>query len=164
MKTLIQETLIEIGQMKDYDKITIQDICNYACIEKEDFKSYYQEVFDVILEIDDVMLQKIKQRLPHDNTYFLDEYMMIYLSFLKEHEDYYRMMVRGDGLKEDETGYISLFQHFTEPFQMNSEHIFDEFQRQATPIIKQWINHGFIEDEKEIIQKMISQRGCNEIK
>lgn len=63
-KKLIKRTMIELMQEKEVQNITVTDICNRADLNRGTFYTYHQDVYSLVSEIENEILDDI--------TYILD--------------------------------------------------------------------------------------------
>jgi len=73
-KELLKNSLIELIEIKEYNKITIKEICERANVNRTTFYKYYNDVDSLLLEIEDDIFKIIKNELKdnHDINRILD--------------------------------------------------------------------------------------------
>lgn len=64
-RSLIQEAFLELMQNKPIGKITVKAICEAAAISRPTFYSYYDDVYDLIKQMEDSFIMKIKKEIPN---------------------------------------------------------------------------------------------------
>ena len=60
-KQIIKETLLQLLEEKDINKITVSEICKIADINRATFYRYYIDVYDLLEKIEDDFTKKIKK-------------------------------------------------------------------------------------------------------
>lgn len=58
-RKLIKHTMIELMQEKEVQNITVTDICNRAELNRGTFYTYYQDVYSLVSEIENEILDDI---------------------------------------------------------------------------------------------------------
>lgn len=61
----IRNALIELAEEKDVEKITVKEPCERAEISKPAFYSHYGNIYDVVDEIENEVVQKVCDRMAH---------------------------------------------------------------------------------------------------
>ena len=59
-KRMIQEAVLELLETTGPDKLTVTDVCQRADVNRSTFYAYYAEIRDVIREIEDDLLQRLR--------------------------------------------------------------------------------------------------------
>ena len=97
---LMNEALIRSLDKKDYEYITVKEICDIAGVNRSTFYLHYETMEDLLLETIESMFNDLKNRYTSDFVtekiidsknmdsmkLFTREYSIPYLSFLKEHK------------------------------------------------------------------------------
>ncbi len=61
----IRNALIELAEEKDVDKITVKELCERAEISKPAFYSHYGNIYDVIDEVENEVVQRVCDQMAH---------------------------------------------------------------------------------------------------
>ena len=61
----IRNALIELAEEKDVDKITVKELCERAEISKPAFYSHYGNIYDVVDEVENEVVQKVCDQMAH---------------------------------------------------------------------------------------------------
>ena len=61
----IRNALIELAEEKEVDKITVKELCERAEISKPAFYSHYGNIYDVVDEIENEVVQKVCDQMAH---------------------------------------------------------------------------------------------------
>lgn len=61
----IRKALIELAEEKDVDKITVKELCERAEISKPAFYSHYGNIYDVIDEVENEVVQRVCDQMAH---------------------------------------------------------------------------------------------------
>lgn len=126
----MDEALLEILEKKDYAYITVKEICEKAGVNRSTFYLHYETINDLLMEsieyvhqqfLDYVKLDSVGvvsriRSCPTEELYlFTPEYLMPYLTYIKEHKRLFRTMVDNPvSLQLDKT-YQRMFQHVFNP-------------------------------------------------
>lgn len=96
---LMNESLVRLLDKKDYEFITVKEICEVAGVNRSTFYLHYESMNDLLLETIENMFNELKNRYSRDFSIekivendelenlklFTPEYSIPYLTFLKEH-------------------------------------------------------------------------------
>lgn len=61
----VRNALIELAEEKDVDKITVKELCERAEISKPAFYSHYGNIYDVVDEVENEVVQKVCDQMAH---------------------------------------------------------------------------------------------------
>lgn len=61
----IRNALIELAEEKDVGKITVKELCERAEISKPAFYSHYGNIYDVVDEVENEVVQKVCDQMAH---------------------------------------------------------------------------------------------------
>ena len=155
---LMDQALLALLDKKDYEFITIKEICQKAGVNRSTFYLHYENVDDLLVETIEMMNKKFqstfdnKKLNPADldkKDLFLidDEYIIPYLNLLKEHKKIYKLIHNKPHIFNSQGAfqklYSELFQVILEKFGVSNkkdrEYIFAFFSFGAVAIIQKWI-------------------------
>ena len=170
-KNIIKETFINLLEKKEINKITVSEICKKADINRSTFYRYYLDVYDLLNQIQNELIDKLKN-IKSDNIYtvesfseeilnvFLEEKKLIKILFDTNDNIYFlnsvlevayqkckeSWLVDNHNLSEDEIEYASIF-------------IFNG----ALGIVNYWVKNNFDKDVDEIVNIIndLSNYGIN---
>ncbi|AWK52983.1 hypothetical protein DIC82_19180 [Clostridium beijerinckii] len=167
----IQRTLLELLENKDFNKITVQEICTSAKINRSTFYSHYLDVYDLIDKTELNMHNKLITL--YENTgiskanFLSTKYITIFLKFIYQYKNFYRVRLQTRKNFPIEQGFETLLNEIIKPycqkkgFKSESEmmYFFVYIQAGFTMMLKRWVDNDFNESPEElseIILKCIS--------
>lgn len=88
----IRDIFLELLKKKDISRITVKEICAAAHINRATFYIHHEDIYELMQCIESDMYQyfKILFTVP-GKTYSLRERFLHLFSFIKEHQDFYRI-------------------------------------------------------------------------
>ena len=174
---LMDEALIRLLEVKDYEYITVKEICEKAGVNRSTFYLHYETVNDLLSEC----LENIKKRFfdsfakkPNDfigsiGTVPLDDLVLIrsdylrpYLTFFKENQTLFRAVYKNPSCMQTEAQYSGISDFVLRPI-MKRFHIPETEQKYqiaffvngSMAIVREWINGGCKESVEEIETVML---------
>ena len=172
---LMNEALIRSLDKKDYEYITVKEICDIAGVNRSTFYLYYETMEDLLLETIESMFNDLKNRYTSDFVtekiidsknmdsmkLFTREYSIPYLSFLKEHKKAFMVAINHQALFKVESIFNALYKTLFEPilsrFKVSNEekkYVIAYFMSGIHAIIIEWIK-GNCEDDINLIADII---------
>lgn len=173
---LMNQALIEILNKKEYEFITIKEICIKAGVNRSTFYLHYDNIEDLFYEtlenIDKKFIsyfeeshtdvtERIRQS-PKDNLIFISpEYLKPYLQYVKDNKAVYQVYVRRPQKMRAQEKFNSLNRHILFPIFKRfgiEENRYDYFSAYyingVSAIINEWIKRGCA-DETDYVCKVI---------
>lgn len=172
---LMNEALIRSLDKKDYEYITVKEICDIAGVNRSTFYLHYETMEDLLLETIESMFNDLKNRYTSDFVtekiidsknmdsmkLFTREYSIPYLSFLKEHKKAFMVATNHQALFKVESIFNALYKTLFEPilsrFKVSNEekkYVIAYFMSGIHAIIIEWIK-GNCEDDINLIADII---------
>ena len=173
---LMNEALISLLDKKDFKYITIKDICLKAGVNRSTFYLHYETIDDLLNECSTYITNKFYNYLNTyisdknitskidfasiENLYFMTpEYLVPYLTFVKENKKLYSTMMNySTTLKLDES-YNKMFKEIFNPIlerfnvdEYKREYILSFFLSGINSIVRIWLNNDCKEDINTIIE------------
>jgi len=112
-KKLIRQAFMElIQQKKDVTKITVTDISRIADINRSTFYAHYKDVYSVIEEIEEEIINKMIDYMSVDYLEFTrdpEKTMRAAARQLESNEEYYKLLLKTDGASEFLTRLQNIF-------------------------------------------------------
>lgn len=163
----IRDIFLELLKKKELSKITVREICLLADINRTTFYLHHADIYELMQCIESDMYHyfKIIFTSPGKN-YCLRERFLHLFSFIKEHQDFYRIYLSG-------TRQPSIFDYAMLP---ESDIRIQKFLRQSkidsaseyeycqtfflaglTAFIQKWLNNGCLESEEELLHLLTRQ-------
>lgn len=172
---LMNEALIRSLDKKDYEYITVKEICDIAGVNRSTFYLHYETMEDLLLETIENMFNDLKNRYTSDFVtekiidsknmdsmkLFTREYSIPYLSFLKEHKKAFMVAINHQVLFKVGSIFNDLYKTLFEPilsrFKVPNEekkYVITYFMSGIHAIIIEWIK-GNCEDDINLIADII---------
>lgn len=178
---LMDEALIQLINEKDYDYITITEICKRAGVNRSTFYLHYETVDDLLKEaikkIDDdfnshmqgfgtnrdLIIDAINNERTYELSFINEKYLYPYLNYLKEHQKIYSISFKNPQILGSDEKYKALKKDFFNPI-LNAfrvpkdiqKYIFSYHFSGVTAIIKCWLNDG-CSDSIEVVCNIITK-------
>ena len=171
---LMDEALINILDKKDFEYITVKEVCEKAGVNRSTFYLHYEGMHDLLDEasryLNDLFLEHMKKSnvnseivkkistTPLEKLRLVTpEYVTPYLEFISEHKKLFITSVRVCGLLKLDKAYAALYKHVLEPIlaRFNVEeaergYVADFYIHGLIAIVTRWIKNGL----KEPIEKI----------
>lgn len=173
----MDEALIYLLNDKDYDYITIKEICKKAGVNRSTFYLHYENIDDLLKERVDWMINdffsyfdNIKANLPLDiktkttNELFLisKTYLIPYLTYIKEHKKVMTAIIMRPEILKSDLNYTKLYKHILAPildkFNVDIEdrnYIVKFYIEGIMAIVQLWIKSNFKESIDHICNLII---------
>lgn len=174
---LMDESLIRLLEVKDYEYITVKELCEKAGVNRSTFYLHYETMNDLLAEC----LELVKKRFfesfdkkPGDfigniSTVPLEELVLIntdnlkpYLTFFKENKSLFQAVYKNPSCMQTDVQYNGLSEYVLRPI-MKRFHIPESEQKYwitffingSMAIAREWINGGCKESIEEIETVMV---------
>lgn len=165
---LMNEALIQLLEKKDYDFITVTEICKKAGVNRSTFYLHYETIDDLLYETVERINKKFnsafnnKEVTPKDfekkDLFFInDDYLIPYLNFIKENKKIYQLIHNKPYIfklhETFHTLYNDLFSVILEKYGVpedEKEYIFSFFSFGLVAIIQKWIERGCVDDINKV--------------
>lgn len=176
---LMDQALLELLEKKDYEFITIKEICQKAGVNRSTFYLHYENVDDLLVETIEMINKKFQSTFDNkklnpgtldkkDLFLINDEYLVPYLNLIKQNKKIYRLIHNNPQLFNSQGAfqkmYAELFQVILEKYGVSKkdrEYVFAFFSFGVVAIIQKWITYDCKEDVYticEIIKKCIGYK------
>lgn len=138
---LMDEALLLLLEQKEYEFITVKEICAKAGVNRSTFYLHYQSIDELLFETIEMINKKFNssfnnkklnpQNLKKEELFLIeDSYLIPYLHFIKENKKVYKLI-------------------HTNPFIFRKQQAFDKLYNELFSVILD--KYGVKEDEKEYI-------------
>ena len=173
---LMDEALLLLLEKKEYEFITIKEICEKAGVNRSTFYLHYETIDDLLIETIEMINKRFKlafdnekiepNNLNKDDLFLIDDKHLIpYLNFMKENKKIYKLIHKNPYIfkKQEafETLYNELFSVILDKYGVPSneqEYIFSFFSYGLVAIIQKWIENDCkddIDDMAKLIKNLI---------
>lgn len=173
---LMNEALISLLETKDFEYITVKDICAKAGVNRSTFYLHYESLNDLLLEsstyithifydcfnktINNLINTNELDKYNIDDLYLLtDKYLIPYLSFIKENKTFYKTIIKNSYVLRLNETYNSMFKNIFTPildrFQIDKdkrEYILAYFINGIMAIVSVWLKNDCAKSIDEIIE------------
>ena len=172
----MEEALINLLNIKDFEYITVKDICLKAKVNRSTFYLHYLNVNDLL---EDIVLNlnksfitfmgKDKKVVINNNLEDLylisDQYLLPYLLFIKENKHVYKALKSNPHLFKADKQYEEMFNNLFSPIMTHfgldikfHKYLMDFFINGLSAIVFDWVNDDCkyeIEEIAELIKGLI---------
>ena len=169
---LMDEALLLLLEKKDFEFISVKEICDKAGVNRSTFYLHYENMEDLLKETLGLVNRKFHESFDNkiinlnvsskDDLFFIkDEYLMPYLKLIKQHKKVFKLIhdkpyLFNNNLEKDKM-YNSLFKEILSIYgvkEEDKEYVFAFYTQGALAIILKWVERD-CEDEIEKISKLI---------
>lgn len=126
----MDKAFLELLSQKDYQLITIKEICKKANVNRSTFYLHYETLDDLLCETieylnkdfsksmqksDKNFVQKIKT-CPLEELYLItSDYLFPYLTYIKNHKKLFSTLIKNANIMKSDNTYNKLFKHIFSP-------------------------------------------------
>lgn len=169
---LMNEALLQLLEKKEYDFITVTEICKKAGVNRSTFYLHYETIDDLLFETVERINKKfhlafnnqivIPAEFNKEDLFFInDSYIIPYLHFIKENRKVYQLIHKEPYIfKLHDTFsslYNNLFSVILEKYgvpEEEKEYIFSFFSFGLVAVIQKWIERGCEDDINKVATLM----------
>ena len=172
----MNEALIKLLEKKEFEYITIKEICAVAGVNRSTFYLHYENTSDLLKETTRYILDKhlgyysaetklITERFVNcdlrDLVFIKEEFVIPYLTFVKENQRVFRVSVKRFDSMNMGRVYEKMFNHIFDPIltrfkvpQEEKAYLIKFYLTGIFGIVSEWLNKR-CEDEISLIAKII---------
>ena len=161
---LMNEALLILLEKKEYEFITIKEICEKAGVNRSTFYLHYESIDDLLGETINNLNQKFQDAfdyktinpitLPKEDFFFITENELIpYLNFVKENKRIYKLMFKYSYIFKGEVQfkkfYDEIFAVILDKYGVLKEEkdfVFAYYTSGVIAIIKKWLENDCIDN------------------
>ena len=180
----MDQALIELLEKKDFEYITVKEICIKAGVNRSTFYLHYENTTDLLRETTRYIVDKFleyfsvdknKTHIDFENcqlkelVFIREEYIIPYLTYIKENQRVFKTSIKQFGTMGFETYYDKLFRYIFNPIlerfgvrEIERQYMIKFYLTGVTAIIMEWLKNSCdtpIEQMREIIVKCILREG-----
>jgi len=172
----MNEALIELLETKEYEYITIKEVCQKAGVNRSTFYLHYESMDDLLIESIQHMFEELKNKYSNDfptfdkekkaneeYMFFTPTYSIPYLTFLKENKKAFMVAIHHQALFKIPETFSNLYDVLFEPalstFKIPEEekkYVIKYYLSGIHAIIIEWIK-GSCQDDVEFIANLIAK-------
>ena len=173
----MDEALIMLLEKKDFEYITIKEICDTAGVNRSTFYLHYENTSDLLKETTRYIVDKHlayydmdKQRLSlqFDNCkreellFITDKYLKPYLTFIKDNQRLFKVAIKQFNSLNMDDVYGNMFEHIFNPIlerfhvpQKERAYMMKFYLTGIFAIVMEWVNGGCADDMNDVIRIII---------
>ena len=173
----MDEALITLLEKKDFEYITIKEICDTAGVNRSTFYLHYENTSDLLKETTRYIIDKHlayyeidKKRISlqfenctrEELLFITDEYLVPYLTFIKDNQRLFKVSIKQfHSLQMDEV-YGRMFEHIFRPIlarfgvpEAECSYVMKFYLTGVFAIVMEWLDNNCSDDMKMIIKVII---------
>ena len=183
----MDEALITLLEKKDFEYITIKEICHAAGVNRSTFYLHYENTSDLLRETTRYIIDKHlayyeidKKRISLDFEnckldellFITDEYLKPYLTFIKENQRIFRVSIKQFNSMNMDKVYKDMFEHIFNPIlcrfhvpECERAYVMKFYLTGVFAIIMEWLEKNCSDKMEDVIKIIIDcvmgQRNLN---
>ena len=163
--SLMDEALLLLLEQKDYDTITVKEVCQKAGVNRSTFYLHYESMNDLLEETVGMINNRFKTSLasvpavdPSKIVLTSERYLRPYLNFIKENKQAYKVIHQKDHLFNSQKTFESFYQSIFSPAlthfgvkESEKKYVFAFYTQGTVAIIGKWLDDDCSDDINMII-------------
>ncbi len=184
----MDEALVSLLEKKDFEYITIKEICETAGVNRSTFYLHYENTSDLLAETTRYILDKhlayysidtkgITERFTNYNLgdllFTTSEYLTPYLTFIKENRQIFKISIKHFNSMNMDEVYGKMFTHIFNPIlerfcvpEKERDYVMKFYLNGIFAIVMEWLDKNCSDDMDTIIKVIIDcvmgKRNINE--
>lgn len=164
--SLMDEALLLLLEKKDYDRITVKELCEKAGVNRTTFYLHYESMNDLLEETVVMINRRFTDSLSGVETGDLskevltsDKYLRPYLNLIKENKRAYKVIRQKENLFQTQKVFEGLYKTVFSPAlshfgvsERDKKYVFAFYTQGTTAIIGEWIDGDCADDVDMIIE------------
>jgi len=167
----MDEALLSLLLEKDFENITVKDVCTRTGVNRSTFYLHYESTADLLVEAVALIHRRYQQRFPESgptseaiaaqpkqNLFFItDQWLLPWLDFVKENRQIYKAIHAQMGVFGAEHTYRDYFQYVFSPILSQHgipvekhEYIMEFYRHGLVSVMLKWVEADCREDAAEI--------------
>ena len=173
----MDEALITLLEKKDFEYITIKEICDTAGVNRSTFYLHYENTFDLLQETTRYILDKhfayyssdtkeITARFANaelkDLLFITSEYLVPYLTFIKDNQRIFRVSIKNFNSLSLNDVYRKMFEHIFNPIlerfsvpENERSYMMKFYLTGVYAIVMEWLDRNCSDDMETITEVII---------
>ena len=173
----MDEALITLLEKKDFEYITIKEICNTAGVNRSTFYLHYENTYDLLQEVTRYILDKhfvcysvdthnitneFNDCELKDLVFITSEYLTAYLNFIKENQRIFKVSIKRFNSMNMDGVYKRMFEHIFNPIlerfgvpEKERDYIIKFYLTGVFAIVMEWLDKNCSDDMDTIIKVII---------
>ncbi len=175
--SLMDEAFLLLLEQKDYEKITVKEICQKAGVNRTTFYLHYESINDLLEETIAMINERFKLSLsvitsanPSKEILTSEKYLRPYLVFIKENMRAYRVIHMKDKLFNSQKTFESFYKTIFSPAlthfgvsEKEKKYVFAFYTQGTVAIIDEWLENNCSDDIDMIIDLIMRHTMAYEI-
>ena len=150
-KRCMKDALLELLEKAPLNKISVTDVCNAADVNRSTFYAYYNDIDELLSEIETEALEQIPINVNPEDIDYEGNYLRkleIFFNYIQENEKIYRILMCQSGERDFNKKLVAfILDHYN-----NSSIVSDKLLAKygciyciggVIGIVKEWIQDGF---------------------
>ena len=170
----MDEALITLLEKKDFEYITIKEICDTAGVNRSTFYLHYENTFDLLRETTRYILDKhfayyssdvkgITERFVNcqlqDLVFITSEHLTPYLTFIKDNQRIFKVSIKQFNSLNMGDVYVRMFEYIFSPIlerfrvpKKERSYMMKFYLTGVYAIITEWVDKGCSDDMETVIK------------
>lgn len=175
----MDEAFMELLEEKDFEYISVKEICERAGVNRSTFYLHYETIGDLLEESISYMNGKFLEYFNQNSENFVrrievadlkelylvtPDYLIPYLEYIKEHQRVFLTALRRSKELRLDDAYDRMFTHVFDPImdrfsisEKEKKYLLSFYMNGILAVIKTWIS-GDCEDDIDFIVKLITEQ------
>ena len=168
--SLMDEVLLLLLEEKDFERITIKELCEKAGVNRSTFYLHYESMNDLLEETISMINKRFKESLasveigdPRMEVLTTEKFLRPYLTLIKENKRAYIVVRKKEKLFNTREAFAGLYQSIFSPAlshfgveEKDKRYTFAFYLQGTLAIIGEWID-GNCEDDIDMIVDLIKK-------
>lgn len=168
MDQKMKTVLLHLLQTKDFEKITVREICEEAQVNRSTFYAHYQDIYEMMEQMEDRLNEELIERYKaihlDPNAPFSEEALMPLLTHIRDHQYFYRVVMPYRRDNPTRMTANPIWRFLMDPSleragiesETDQEYYRIYFQTGSMMVIKHWIETGCTTPEEDIARLLCS--------
>ncbi|MBR2909581.1 MAG: TetR/AcrR family transcriptional regulator C-terminal domain-containing protein [Clostridia bacterium] len=172
---LMNTAFLYLLEKKEYDKITVKEICEKAGVNRSTFYLHYETMEDLLLETIDNLNREFIDCFEDKPTivdkkssmFLTERYLIPYLNFVKKNKRVLKIIHSKPELFNSQNVFMKMYTRFFNPAlkvfnvgEKEKPYVFEFFTKGVVAVVKKWIEKECEDSVDFITQLIINFVGC----
>ena len=167
---LMDEALLQLLEKKDFAFLSVKEICQKAGVSRSTFYLHYETIDDLLEEATEWLNEKFVASFPKDVALSLHgkiltsrEFLLPYLTFVKENRRAFRLVYQKPELFSAEKTFRAMYRDVFDPAldsfnvaENEKEYVLEFYTKGSLAIIQRWVEKD-CEDDIDFIVDLIAR-------
>lgn len=159
----MDEALLSLLYEKDFEYVTIKEICARANVNRSTFYLHYENIGDLLIETTQLVNEKfsssyseknfsIQEKSPDELYFITDEWLIPYLEFIKENKHIYKAIHSNSNVFGVEKAFGDFFRKVFSPIlsvygvpKEQHEYVMTFYRNGLASVIMKWVDNDCTE-------------------